>query len=457
MYRTTAQLVVINREARRANTVLVLLEQLMSKIKDAETSQRGYLLVGRPEYLEPYRAASPAIDTILRQLDEAIDNETQQSRLESLRPILADRLAVLKQTIDLGLENKIDAALELVKTDRGKAAMDELRRIGEEIRRTEQDQIERRNAEAEAAAVTTLSTVAIGGPLAAVLVIVTAVWLIRATTRPVRAAIQQLTTTGAELLASTSAQASGAQEQAAAVAETVATVDQVTQTADQSAQRARTVGETVNRTLAIGTTGRATVEQSITALEQLRQQVETTAETILALAEQAQAIGDIIATVTDIAEQTNLLALNAAIEASRAGEHGRSFAVVAGEVRALATQSKKATTQVRQILGEIQKATNAAVLSMEDVTKGVGSASRVTGEAGETIAALADTLSEMSRAAAQIAASAGQQAIGMTQIHQAMRNIDTVSKQNLAAVRQTEQAAADLNELGTKLMALVGR
>src|SRR5258708_16939771 len=90
----------------------------------------------------------------------------------------------------------------------------------------------------------------------------------------------------------------------------------------------------------------------------VREQIESTAQNIRALAEQAQAIGDIIATVNDIAEQTNLLALKAAIEASRAGEHGKGFAVVASEVKALADQSKKATAQVRQILGNLQKAPN---------------------------------------------------------------------------------------------------
>src|SRR5207245_6843068 len=112
------------------------------------------------------------------------------------------------------------------------------------------------------------------------------------------------------------------------------------------------------------------------------EQVESTGENILALAEQAQAISQIISSVNDIAEQTNLLALNAAIEASRAGEHGKGFSVVAAEVKSLADQSKKATAQVRQILGEIQKATNTAVLSTEQVTKGVASAGNVAGEAG---------------------------------------------------------------------------
>src|SRR5204862_2053088 len=127
------------------------------------------------------------------------------------------------------------------------------------------------------------------------------------------------------------------------------------------------------------------------------------------LAERAQAIGEIIATVADIAEQTNLLALNAAIEASRAGEQGRGFSVVAGEVKALADQSKKATAQVRQILGEVQKATNAAVLSTEEVTRGVTTAAAVAAQAGEAIKTLADTLAQTSQAATQIVASSGQQ------------------------------------------------
>jgi methyl-accepting chemotaxis protein len=267
----------------------------------------------------------------------------------------------------------------------------------------------------------------------------------------IREAAGELASTTAEIVASTTEQAAGAQEQAAAVSQTVATVGQVSQTADQSAQRAKGVGEAVQRTREVGRAGRQAVQESIAALGTLRERVEGTAENILALAEQAQAIGDIIATVNDIAEQTNLLALNAAIEASRAGEHGKGFSVVAGEVKALADQSKRATAQVRQILGEIQKATNTAVLSTEEVTKGVAGAAKVADQAGDAIKALAEALGEAAQAAAQIVASAGQQATGMAQIGQAIQNIDQVAKQNLAAMRQAEQAAQDLNALGNRL------
>jgi methyl-accepting chemotaxis protein len=216
------------------------------------------------------------------------------------------------------------------------------------------------------------------------------------------------------------------------------------------------VAESAQRVAELGKAGRRAVDGSVAGMAAVDEQVESIARSIVSLAEQAQAIGEIIATVNEIADQTNLLALNAAVEAARAGEHGRGFAVVAGEVRGLAEQSKKATVKVRQILGDIQRATSAAVMTTERGTQQVAAARGQVNEAGDTIRDLSEAVNDAAQAAAQIVASAGQQAVGMVQIRQAMGSIQEATQQNLASTRQAEQAAQDLNVLGTRLMEMVG-
>lgn len=259
----------------------------------------------------------------------------------------------------------------------------------------------------------------------------------------------------AEILAATNQQAAGMSQQTSAVNETVTTVDEVLQTSDQAAQRARDVADASRRAAEVGTAGRAAVEQTTQMMSVARERTESLAESILNLAEHAQAIGEIIEAVNDIAEQTNLLALNAGIEAARAGEHGRGFSVVAAEIKALADQSKKSTTQVRQILGDIQKATNSAVMAAEEGTKSVTAALDAASRAGATIEELAKVIAEAAQAAQQIAASSSQQVTGMNQIHQAMSQIGAAANQNLAATRQSEQSAKNLHELGSRLKELL--
>lgn len=307
---------------------------------------------------------------------------------------------------------------------------------------------------AEAARSQTLLVLA--GLLALAVGTISAVVLNRAVSGPLKETTGVLASSAAEILAASTQQASGAAESSAAVAETVATVDEVSRTAEQAAERAKALAESAQRAAEIGAVGRKAVDASVASIATVKERVESTAENILALAEQAQAIGEIISTVNDIAEQTNMLALNAAVEAARAGEQGRGFAVVAGEVKSLAEQSKKATVEVRRILGDIQRATSAAVMSTEEGTKQVTATAAQVTEAGQTIRSLAEAVSDAAQAAAQIVASAGQQAVGMSQIREAIGNIHEVTQQNLAATKQTERAAQDLDALGSRLLDLVG-
>jgi methyl-accepting chemotaxis protein len=291
----------------------------------------------------------------------------------------------------------------------------------------------------------------------AVLLSILAAWLLdRAVRLPLHETSNVLASSATEILATTTQQATGAQESLAAVTQTAATADQVSQTAEQAAERARGVAGSAQKAAEIGRQGRQAVEESATAMAQVREQVDLISESIRALAEQAQAIGEINATVTDLSEQTNLLALNAAIEAARAGEQGRGFSVVAGEIKNLADQSKSATARVRQILNQIEVASDTAVQAADEGGRRVVQSERQVEQAGETIRALAEAIAGAAQAAAQISASAGQQSTGMAQIRQAISNIQHASQQNLAATRQAEAASRDLNQLSSRLLSLVG-
>ncbi len=272
--------------------------------------------------------------------------------------------------------------------------------------------------------------------------------------RSTRAAVGQLGSTGTQLLNSTREQAVGAEKQADAVTRIVATVEEVTHTARDAANRAAGVGKTVQRTIEIGNAGRKAVDESVSALNGVRKQVEQTAQNMMALVQQTKAISDIITTVDDIARQSHLLAVNAAIEAAKAGEGGKEFTVIAKEIKVMAGQSRNGTAQVRQILGQILKATGAAVESMERVTAGVSGAMEVGDLSNRTINQLAAALSEVAQTSAQIVASAEQEAQGMMQINDAMKNIDHVARQALLAIQGTAQAARQLNDLGNQLTRL---
>ena len=280
---------------------------------------------------------------------------------------------------------------------------------------------------------------------------------LRGLNKELRGGFAVLASSSTEILATVSQIAASASETAAAVSETSATAEEVKQTAHLSNQKAKAVQERSQNAAAVSETGRKAVIETFDGMNGIREQMESIAERVVRLSEQGQAIGEIIATVNDIAEQSNLLAVNAAIEATRAGEYGRGFAVVAQEMKSLAEQSRQATTQVRTILMEVQKATSAAVMATEHGTRAVATGVKQATDAGEAIRELTGGVAEAAQAATQIAASSQQQLVGMDQIAAAIANINQATTQSMAGTKQLEVSARSLQELGGRLKQLVER
>ncbi len=270
-------------------------------------------------------------------------------------------------------------------------------------------------------------------------------------TAQLQESVQSLGAASHQILSSVTEHTAGTSQQSAAVSEVTATVDEVRLTAEQTAERAREVAARAEESVRVSQQGKQAVHQILSSMEDIQAKVQAIAEDILSLSEQTQQIGVITDTVNDIADQSNLLALNATIEAAKAGEQGKGFAVVAAEVRNLAEQAKHATIQVQSLLGEIQKATNAAVMATEQGAKVVQQGMDLANQAGQVINQLADTIEESAIAAQQIAASAQHQFQGMDQIAQAIADINSATTQFTASAQASQESAQDLDALARQL------
>lgn len=267
----------------------------------------------------------------------------------------------------------------------------------------------------------------------------------------IKKALNRLEADTQAILEATSRQIAMANEQDAVVTETTATVNQVRATVTETAERAQSVAETAQLSVDISRSGTEAVAETIAGMDVIRRRVEDIADNILVLSEHTQQIGEIIAVVNALAEQSRMLALNASVEAARAGEEGKGFAVVALEVRNLADQNRDATVQVREILGEIQRATNSAVMVTEEGSKGVDTGQVLVNKAGSSIRDLSRAIEEAAMAAMQIAASTRQQTIGMDQLTQAMRTIKHATTETVSSTMQVEASVQRLRDAASRL------
>jgi len=249
--------------------------------------------------------------------------------------------------------------------------------------------------------------------------------------------------------ASITRQRSEIDQVATAMNEMTATVQEVARSADEAANSAKDADSEA-------TQGKAVVNQVKASIVTLAGEVEHAAVVINNLQQDSESIGTVLDVIRGIAEQTNLLALNAAIEAARAGEQGRGFAVVADEVRTLASRTQQSTQEIQEMIEKLQTAALEAVDVMTGGKKQVVESVQYAESASQSLETITAAVEQIHNMNTHIAGAAEEQSSVSEEINKNVVNINTVADQVTHSASQTATAGAELAELATRLQAVVG-
>ncbi|WP_394131582.1 methyl-accepting chemotaxis protein [Shewanella maritima] len=224
----------------------------------------------------------------------------------------------------------------------------------------------------------------------------------------------------------------------------VTAITEMSATANEVAQNTNMVADATDVASGNVTEAQACVDTSLTEISQLMQQIDSAATNIKLLSEQSKKINSVLTVIGGIAEQTNLLALNAAIEAARAGEQGRGFAVVADEVRSLASRTQTSTVEINEMLAELHKLVANAVDEMEQSQQSCISSVESSKAISESLGAVTSSVTSINDMSTQIATAATEQNSVTEEIN---RNINSVQEIVCHLLQASEEASGVSQEV----------
>jgi len=234
-------------------------------------------------------------------------------------------------------------------------------------------------------------------------------------------------------------------------------INEMTAAAQEVARSAQQAADAAQQTDREGQAAKREVDLCVAQINDLVGEVRSSSDSLDTLRQDVQGIVGVLEVIRSIAEQTNLLALNAAIEAARAGEAGRGFAVVADEVRALASRTQQSTGEIQQMIDRLRGTTEGSVSAMQRASDMAERTRGQANQAGQSLDAIAQLIGTINSMNAQIASAAEEQTAVAEEInrsvHQIAGGVDSVADDAAKGAR----TATELNGLGERLRQLVGQ
>jgi len=271
-----------------------------------------------------------------------------------------------------------------------------------------------------------------------------------ASSRQISAELDQLKRQSSHTNAILARHASETDQAVTAITEMSSTADSVAQSANETASFTQAANEHAAQS-------RRTVEEAANSVLDLVNEVETATAQVQAMQQDARRINDVLGVIGEIAGQTNLLALNAAIEAARAGEQGRGFAVVADEVRTLASRTQKSTEEIQQTIEQLQNGVRNAVKAMEGAQVRAHAGSECVAKAAQSLTVIAGEVGTINDMNTQIATAAEEQSAVAEEINRNITTISMIADTTSTDAQQTARISDELVQLAAELNRLVSQ
>lgn len=489
-------------------------EAASAAMVDMETGQRGFMITGRDEYLEPYHAGKKAVETALKNGKHLTsDNPVQGGRWDKVSELKASWISkvaepeiLLRREVTTGAKTIEDIAKHLHEGD-GKKIMDSIRAQIQLIIDEEQRLIEERTARQAETSKFTIKVSLLGTTVAFILGCVIALVITRGILEPVLATntilkdiasgegdltirvpintqdeigemgqnfnifaqklqgiirsiaqlTQQLSVSADglnELMANTQSRLKEQQQETSVVASGISqmsdTVSNVVSNAESASASAGTADDEAKA-------GRGIVVAAAQSITALANDIESSSDVVEKLKADTKNIGSVLDVIKSIAEQTNLLALNAAIEAARAGEQGRGFAVVADEVRTLAQRTQDSTQEIEGLIAELRNGAEQAVAVMTASRDQAGSSVVEAKNAEASLTKITQAVEAILQMNTQISSAADAQSAVSEDIKRNVANIQAAAGDTTRTAAHASEASSTVAHLSDELANLVGQ